>query len=122
MLKEAILKISALDHQGNTILATLQINKDAEIFIGHFAGQPVLPGACMLQMVKEVLQSALSISFRLQKASYIKFISLIDPRVHDCLQLRLTYQLAKDNIVEITADMIAQKAICFKFRGSFIIT
>jgi 3-hydroxyacyl-[acyl-carrier-protein] dehydratase len=121
MQKEAILKISTLDHRDNTILATLQINKDAEIFIGHFAGQPVLPGACMLQMVKEVLQSALSIPLQLQKASTIKFIILIDPRVHESLQLRLTYQSSKNDIIEITADMIVQNAICFKFKGSFIL-
>lgn len=120
MLKDAILKIIELDHRENTILATIVINKNSEIFIGHFPGQPVLPGACMLQIIKEVLQSTLNISFRLKRADHIKFLSLINPGVHNSLQLMITYKSADDNNVDVTANLIAQNDICFKFKGSFI--
>jgi len=120
MQKDAILKIGVLEHKGNTIIANLEINKNSEIFIGHFASHPVLPGACMLQMVKEVLQFALSLSFRLKRAEHIKFLSLIDPRVHHNLELRLTYQSVGENIVDVIADFRIQNDICFKFKGSFI--
>jgi len=120
MPKEAILKIIALEHKENKILATLEINKESEIFIGHFAGHPVLPGACMLQIIKEVLQEALSLSFQLKKADHIKFLSLIDPQIHNNVELRLTYQSTKENGVTILADCRVQNETCFKFKGSFI--
>jgi len=120
MLKDALFKIILLDRQDNIIKATLEINKDNEIFIGHFPGQPVLPGACMLQIVKEVLESTLNIPFRLKKADHIKFLILIDPRSNNILQLTLSYSSTDNNNVYVIANLIAQKDICFKFRGSFI--
>jgi 3-hydroxyacyl-[acyl-carrier-protein] dehydratase len=120
MLKDALLKVTLLNHQENAIQATLKINKNSDIFIGHFPGQPVLPGACMLQIIKEVLQSTLNISFRLKRADQIKFLTLIDPRIHSILQLTLTYKLADDKNVDVIANLIAENDICFKFKGSFI--
>jgi 3-hydroxyacyl-[acyl-carrier-protein] dehydratase len=120
LLKDALYKIISLAHQENAIEATLEINKNNEIFIGHFPGQPVLPGACMLQIVKEVLESTLNTTFRLKKADHIKFLTLIDPGSNNILQLTLSYRLADNNNIYVTADLIASKDICFKFRGSFI--
>ena len=120
MLKNALYKIISLSHQEHAIEAILEINKNNEIFIGHFPGKPLLPGACMLQIVKEILESTLNTTFRLKKADQIKFLTLIDPRSNNILQLALSYKLADNNNIYVTANLIAQKDICFKFRGSFI--
>lgn len=120
MLQNAILKIKELEHREQTIQATLEINKNSKIFIGHFPDQSVLPGACMLQIVKEVLQITLNPSFRLKRADYIKFISLINPEVQNSLQLILKYKLTEEKNADVTVNIIAQNEICFKFKGSFI--
>jgi 3-hydroxyacyl-[acyl-carrier-protein] dehydratase len=120
MLKDSLFKITLSDHQEGIINATLDLNENNEIFIGHFPGEPVLPGACMLQMVKEVLESTLSMSLRLKKADQIKFLGLIDPGINSILQLNITYRSADKNNIDVTAILTAQKDICFKFRGSFI--
>ena len=120
MLKDALFKITLSDHQECIIKATLELNKNNEIFIGHFPGQPIFPGACMLQIVKEVLESTFNIPFRLKKADHIKFLTLIDPGIHNILQLTLSYSSTDNNNVYVIANLIAQKDICFKFRGSFI--
>lgn len=120
MLQDAILKIKELEHREQTIQATLEINKNSKIFIGHFPDQSVLPGVCMLQIVKEVLQSTLNPSFRLKRADYIKFIRLINPEVQNSLQLTLKYKLTDVNNADVTVNITAQNDICFKFKGSFI--
>jgi 3-hydroxyacyl-[acyl-carrier-protein] dehydratase len=74
----------------------------------------------MLQIVKEVLESTFNIPFRLKKADHIKFLTLIDPGIHNILQLTLSYSSTDNNNVYVIANLIAQKDICFKFRGSFI--
>jgi 3-hydroxyacyl-[acyl-carrier-protein] dehydratase len=120
MLKDSLYRIISLAHQENTIEATLEINKNNVIFEGHFPGQPVLPGACMLQIVKEVLGSTINTTIRLKKADQIKFLVLIDPGSNNILQLKLSYRLEDNNNISVTANLRAQKEICFKFRGSFI--
>ncbi len=120
MLKDDLYKITLSEHKDCIIKTTLELNKNSEIFIGHFPGQPVLPGACMLQMVKEILELALKIPVRLKKADQIKFLGLIDPRINNILQLIISYKSTDDNYLNITASLTDQKDICFKFRGSFI--
>lgn len=120
MLKDTLFKIILSDHQEGIINATLGLNKNNEIFIGHFPSEPLLPGACMLQMVKEVLETTLNMLLRLKKADQIKFLGLIDPRISNILQVTITYRSADDNNVSVTASFTAQKEICFKFRGTFV--
>ena len=120
MLKYSLYTITSLDHNGSTIHATLLINENNEIFDGHFPGQPVLPGACMLQMLKEVFEETLNRQYQLRKADQIKFLTLIDPRITTILQLNISYKPTDNNSIYIVADMIAGEAICFKFKGYFV--
>jgi 3-hydroxyacyl-[acyl-carrier-protein] dehydratase len=114
-----IFTITKIEHQSNLVHASLDVNKDSEIFKGHFPGQPVVPGACMLQIVKDVLETALNIPLVLKKAGHLKFISMIDPRVARELQMEISYKLGEEEIIA-TASLICDAVVCFKFQGSFI--
>jgi 3-hydroxyacyl-[acyl-carrier-protein] dehydratase len=120
MLKDSLYKIISLTHREDAIAVMLEINKDHEIFTGHFPGHPVLPGACMLQILKEVLESGLDRSLRLKKADSMKFLSLTDPMANSILELNLSYSLVGDKTIAVVANLGAQNDICFKFKGSFI--
>lgn len=115
-----LFKICKLEHYGGLISAVLDINKDSDIFNGHFPGQPVIPGACMLQIVKEVLESALTSSFRLKKADHLKFILFIDPSITHSVLMDLSYKQVNEDTLNVTAKLINGEVICFKFQGIFI--
>ena len=110
--------IDKITHADGVITTDLSINADSEIFNGHFPGQPVVPGACMLQLVKDVLESALDCTLRLKQAGHLKFISMISPRIAQTIQLYLTYTSAED--IAVTARLICGNKDCFKFQGTFI--
>jgi 3-hydroxyacyl-[acyl-carrier-protein] dehydratase len=115
-----IFSIDSITHENGIISAILGINTQSEIFKGHFPGQPVVPGACMLQVVKDVLQNALSTGFQLKKAGNLKFVSMIVPSLNDMIQLELTYKFIDDTTVSANAKLISNDVICFKFQGSFV--
>lgn len=115
-----IFAITKIEHQSNSVHAALDINKDSEIFKGHFPGQPVVPGACMLQIVKNVLETALNNPLELKKAGYLKFISMIDPNVVREVELEIVYKLDEKEITA-TAALTCDETVCFKFQGSFIV-
>jgi 3-hydroxyacyl-[acyl-carrier-protein] dehydratase len=119
MLKGALYRIISIDHTNNVINAVLEIKSSYEIFEGHFPGQPVLPGACMLHMVKEVLESSLTISVMLIKAENLKFLSLVNPNENNRLQLSLTYTI-EDSIIKVNANLDSGETTCFKLQGSFV--
>ena len=120
MLKNELYKINSIAHNEGIIEASLEINKNNELFKGHFPGHPVLPGACMLQIVKEVLEGSLDKSVQLKKADYIKFLLIVDPARNNILQIKLIYKITDNNNILVTASLVAEKDICFKFHGLFI--
>ncbi len=119
MLKDSLYTVIATDHQGDVINAVLEIDADNEIFLGHFPDQPVLPGACMLQMVKEVLENAINTSIRLQKADNLKFLSLIGPHENNLLHLEINYTVEEAQI-KVTANLSSLDVVCFKLQGVFV--
>jgi 3-hydroxyacyl-[acyl-carrier-protein] dehydratase len=114
-----IFNIDNISHANGAIEAILSINSDSAIFDGHFPGQPVVPGACMLQVVKDVLESTLKDTLQLKKAGNIKFISMIVPSLNDMIQLEISYKTV-DDCINVNAKLISNDVICFKFQGSFV--
>ena len=49
----------------NSFFVTITINKNHAIFDGHFPQNPIVPGVCMLQMVKDLMEDELNKSIHL---------------------------------------------------------
>ena len=111
--------VDGLTHTDGIIKAGLSINPDSSIFKGHFPGQPVVPGACMLQLVKDVLESALGYSVQLKKAGGLKFIGMIVPAATNAILLEIGYKLIVDEI-NVNAKLVDGDRVCFKFHGTFV--
>jgi len=118
MLKDNLYTITESEHGENIIKATIRLNRGHEIFRGHFPGQPVLPGACMVQIIKEVLEGTLHLPLMLKKAATIKFLKPVTPK-DKTLLLMLTYNSPDKTSYNVTADLISENNLCFKFRGTF---
>ena len=58
---------------------TVRLDPAHSIFSGHFPGQPVLPGVCMLEIICEITSSQLNKKFRISGGRVIKFLNMIDP-------------------------------------------
>jgi 3-hydroxyacyl-[acyl-carrier-protein] dehydratase len=115
-----LFSIDQIAHEDGVISAMLGINPESEILKGHFPGQPVVPGACMLQIIKEVLEEALNLTLRLKKADQLKFMLMIDPTNTLAVQLDVSYQSVEDGAISVTAKLSNPEAVYFKFLGSFV--
>jgi len=119
MLKDSLYHILSVTNADGVINAVIELNADNEIFQGHFPEQPVLPGACMLQMVKEILENELQTSYRLQKAENLKFLAMIDPRLHRTLYLEANFSTDEDGM-RVTANLNTDEQAAFKLQATFI--
>lgn len=95
--------------------AILRINWGHPIFEGHFPGRPVVPGACLLQIVKELVSMATDSEVTLIRADQIKFIAMIGPDLDETVWMNLTWNQA----LQVTAEGTHAGDICFRFKGSF---
>ena len=101
------------------ITANVSVNSNTEIFKGHFPGQPVVPGACIVQLVKVVLEKALGKNLILKKAANIKFSQMIVPRDEQTLVLIIVYKTIDDRMLSVNAKLSENDTVCFKLQGSF---
>jgi 3-hydroxyacyl-[acyl-carrier-protein] dehydratase len=76
----------------NQIQVVVELKADNAIFKGHFPGQPVLPGVCMMQMIAEITGEYLKQAFRITNAPMIKFLHTIDPRRNPLICLEIKYE------------------------------
>ena len=97
----------------------LELNAGHKIFDGHFPGKPVVPGVCLLQIVKESLENIIEKKTNLLKADEIKFLSIINPVENKSATLELKIQPGASGIHVVNAVVKNSLATCFKFKGSF---
>nr|WP_314492844.1 3-hydroxyacyl-ACP dehydratase [uncultured Chryseobacterium sp.] len=80
------------------IIAKIHLNKDHDIFKGHFPGNPVTPGVCMMQMVKELTEEVTGKRLFLKSASNVKFMAIINPFETPDLSLKLELNETENEI------------------------
>jgi len=119
MLHPDLFTFTDLQADGDKLKTTISLNVEHPIFKGHFPGQPVLPGVCMMQMVKEVTEAYHEKKLRLQKARELKFLSFIDPVEHAVIQMELSIKITDDGI-KVDAKLLNDATVFFKFNGLFM--
>ena len=119
MLEGDFFHIRMLQTSDNTVTATLELNAAHAIFEGHFPGQPVVPGVCMMQMVKEVTERVLGRETRLVIADQLKFLALLVPADNSTLLMKLILTPRDEGETKVEAQLLRHSTCCFKFKGLF---
>jgi 3-hydroxyacyl-[acyl-carrier-protein] dehydratase len=119
MLVNDFFTISKLEKEGFEIRADLFINADHKIFEGHFPGQPVVPGVCMMQMIKEIIEKVIGEKTDLVSAREMKFLAIIDPKENNMIRATLKYNIEEDGNMAVSATLFKESLIHFKFKGLF---
>ncbi|MEO6489067.1 MAG: 3-hydroxyacyl-ACP dehydratase [Ferruginibacter sp.] len=118
MLLNDFFNITELTNDGTNVNAELTLNVFHPIFTGHFPGQPVVPGVCMMQMVKELVESVTGKITDLSIAHEMKFLVIIDPNKNNRVNAVLKYTV-DGNKVNVVASLQNEQTIHFKFKGQF---
>lgn len=100
------------------ITSQVTIQKSHPIFKGHFPQQPVVPGVCMIQIIKELLENHLGKSLFFTSAGTIKFLTVINPDVNNELQAEISYSTLSTQY-DVDARLYWGELTFFKVRGIF---
>jgi 3-hydroxyacyl-[acyl-carrier-protein] dehydratase len=89
---------SSEKEENGRFIANISLNKDHDIFNGHFPGNPVTPGVCMMQIVKELTEEFTGTQLFLKSASNVKFMAIINPFETPDLTLQLDITETDDEV------------------------
>ena len=117
MLLDSLFIIKDYAAEGGEIKATLELDENHAVFKGHFPGQPVVPGVCMMQSVKELVERNVKRKLTVTEADNMKFLSVIDPRVNKLIQAQVSIG-NKDSSFSINASLFAGNVTFFKLKAT----
>lgn len=98
---------------------TILINEKHEVFQGHFPGNPIMPGVCMMQIIKELTEQITGCSLFMQSLSNVKFMALINPFQTPELLLELEVTTTADNLVKVKNVSYFDETIALKLSSVY---
>lgn len=112
-----ILSLQKIDTQKYS--AIILINEKHEIFKGHFPGNPIMPGVCMMQIIKELTEQIAESSLMMQTLTNVKFMALINPDVTPELRLELDVVIAEDGLVKVKNTTFFNETVALKLSSVY---
>lgn len=113
-------KVNNLTVVENKATVNITINKDHEIFKGHFPGNPVTPGVCMMQIIKELTEQVVNKKLFMQSSSNIKFMAIINPEINPDLELILDIT-ETDGGYKVKNNTTFKDTVALKLTTNFIV-
>ena len=110
---------SVTDKGAGKYLVALVLNKEHAIFKGHFPGNPVTPGACMLQIVKELTQEILGMKLMMTGAVNVKFMALINPEKSPDLRLELEIDTSEEGGIKVKNTTFFEGVVALKMSNVY---
>ena len=95
------------------------INEKHEIFKGHFPGNPIMPGVCMMQIIKELTEQITEKKLIMQSLSNVKFMALINPDVTPKLNLELDINITDDQLVKVKNNTSFNETVALKLSSVY---
>lgn len=118
VLIENLYEVKSFENDNSIVIATVSLNKNHEIFEGHFPDKSVMPGVCMIQMIKELTERATDKKLFLSSCSNIKFMAIINPEEDKLLNLNISYFEDNGNIkIKNTASF--EDTLALKLNATF---
>jgi len=98
----------------------IKLNPSHPVYEGHFSGNPVVPGVCQIQMIKELLSLRKGRELFLKQSENVKFLSLMVPVENKIITADINIRETKDGGIQVNATLIDDEIVFIKFKGLFI--
>lgn len=120
MKLDLLFNIQKIDEvkQAQNYSAKVSLKPSHSIFKGHFPGKPVLPGVCVIHIVKKIMERIFSKDLQLIKAHTIKFQSPVNPEENALLYFDIKIEKEESGYSANVKVRGEDKIFC-SFRGTF---
>jgi 3-hydroxyacyl-[acyl-carrier-protein] dehydratase len=116
MLANDLYTVLSKQSETGKVVARISFDKSHRIFDGHFPGHPVVPGVCMMQIVREVMEFDQAKRLKIVVGNNLKFMNIIDPEQNGQVDVTVTYTQEGDDY-KINATLTDASVTFFKFKG-----
>lgn len=98
----------------------VKINKDHELYLGHFPNRPVTPGVILMHLFKEEAERVSNQKLQLQNASNVKFTAVVDPNEDQNFKLHSSIE-EENGFVTLKGTAEHRNVIALRINAVFTI-
>ena len=96
--------LQSIEDTENGFTTILRCNPEHLIYQAHFPGNPITPGACLLQTASEVLQRKLCRPLFLKASKNVKYLNVLVPA--EGKEVRFTFSTLVESETECKAQVV----------------
>lgn len=100
----------------DTTVFHIHLNEECTVYQGHFPGNPISPGVCNIQMIKECTESLFKKEFRLSNLQLCRLTTLITPQTHPDLEIFIQL-IESDGIYKLKAFIKKEEELCMELKA-----
>ena len=119
VLKDFYKVLSEEKTSDSKYMITILVNEKHEVFKGHFPGNPIMPGVCMIQIIKELTEKITQETLMIQTLANVKFMALINPETNPELRLELDITMTEDNLVKVKNTTYFNETVALKLSNVY---
>lgn len=120
MLLKDFYKVISLENPiGLKYIATIIVNENHDVFKGHFPENPIMPGVCMMQIIKELSEQITESSLFMQTLTNVKFMALINPFISSELFLEFEINITEGGLVKVKNSTYFNEILALKLSGIY---
>lgn len=118
MLFKDFYTITDIKDNSGSYTIEVRLNADHEVYNGHFPEQPVVPGVCIMQLVKECVEQIKNQELAYSQVQSCKFISVVNPKIDNTLEVVLMLANEEDNSIKLQADILQKSQQITKIKAT----
>lgn len=89
MLLNDLYIINEKENTGGGWVYAVELIPSHPVYTGHFPDNPIVPGVCSLQIIKECAEDILGHKVRIAGISSCKFLAIVNPNANKLLNINL---------------------------------
>lgn len=99
----------------------IALNPQHEVYQGHFPGDPICPGVCSIQTIRECAEVALGAKLTISAVSQCRFSELLTPAKNINLFLKLALEKGADDSYKVVASIASEdgETLFLEYKGEY---
>lgn len=118
MVEKDLYNIVGRSVEGDTMLFTIEINSNHEVLKGHFPSMPVMPGVCLLLIIKQLSMSVIGMPLSYSRIKECKFISAILPDKCNVVDIKMSVSKEDNDSYKLISEVVCEGKIAVKLKAS----
>ena len=117
MLLNDFFKITHVEGHDKYIV-NIVLNPNHKIYDGHFPGNPIVPGVCLTQMVKETVEHLTNKKLSIVTGDNIKFTAVLNPNINPDITMSVSLKTNANGLLQADCTVSGGDTSFFSFKGT----